>query len=245
MPPIKNLCFLLIFLTASLNGLADEGTCHTIGATLTFKNGKKQHVYFSQSLSLQNDEQGFYYSENLEKMRLRSETKERDVLEISATDYHFSNYVKRILDDSIYVYENVFLIYCPEREYSIPMLAYVNRARKISTKNIGDIIVHRVYILSCGTGIETKISPEDIKWLTGAKITHVEDAGGFEGCAYRAIFFKENTEQVKSLLNELKNLYLQQSTEHSKEYKLILQEIENVEKKLLEEHVLITGSCSC
>ncbi|HEY3406059.1 MAG TPA: hypothetical protein VGK59_21885 [Ohtaekwangia sp.] len=235
-------CSLVILIFSGLTAAADLGSGHCLEMTIALPDGSVTRVYYtSYDLTLDRDEEGYYYRDSGKVMRLRSPSSAAHWIDIASTDYHFSHFVKRTLPDTIWVFDDaVAVLSPPHRQEKNLFMAYVNPGRRIASKNIRDLVVHRAYAVVPGQSIDTPLTSGDVSWLRKATIVTTQSLEGGGNCSYHVLFFRESNEQVQLLLRQLQLLY-NKETQSLQEY----QEIQAILKKLREAKVLIASSCSC
>lgn len=243
---ISRTLYLIVFLVVSLTAAADMGTVHCLEMTVTLSGGKTQRVFYTTfALSLERDEQGFYYHDSGKHMRLRSAGSSNYVLDVVPAEYHLFNHVKRSMADTIQVYDKAFhMMYVDQEGMPHPFMIRVGEGRKIASRTIREVTISRVYTLSPGEVIDTPLNREEAMWFSQAKIVRAESAGGYGNCGYVALFFQETTEQVRTVVQQL-TLLNNKEPQSSDEYERIYPEIQRLLEKLKKEKVLIFSSCSC
>ncbi len=224
------------------------GSGYLMKATITLADGAIHKGYFSiatYDLTLDKDTAGFFYYTYGEKMRLRSPASVNQYsLDIVATDYHFSNAVRRLLFDPINLYDSIAIMFNEQERY--PYFAEVNLPVKINTTTIRELSIDKVYIFTPGFSTNSLLVTEDLQWLQNKKAKSVVNLSGSDLCGYEALLFDDNRKKISNELERLKKLFLKEDTSVNEgKYQELQKEIRITIERLKKEKVIITSFCSC
>lgn len=243
-----------VFFCFSCSGFGGGTTSCVFEATITLKDGAKQKGFFgifnSFQLSIGQDTDERYYYVDFSKMYFRyKKNSKQNVLEILPTEFHFFNYVKRLVSDSqVEIFEQIGFAELVRKNQAVMTPVRLGTPITLSLTDISDIVVHKVHFVS-NYWAESKCSIEDLSWIN-SKSSSSENLGGNPNCSYIAYYLGGNAIEAKPLVNRIKELLiltnLKDEYPFSKNDILVYEkEIDDTILKLTKLKILVTSYCAC